>query len=1058
MTKLIAPPLRELRVVKLAANYAEIQWDRIGANFRYEVQLSGGAAADSMGPWRRVDYTQETFYFFDDNQIQRDTYYRMRVRAVYKDFEPGLWTETDTVLSFSTNSYAFATQQNFELSKPFIGNFFTLNDKSYLDTENDALYATLVRPGFDFDKNVEFYTEEGASFVRNNGFQVVYEQVPIVCKSQERVIPAVIDDVIYAFERFQGIAKVSNDGGQNWHVYNALNGRAGNPVSNCIAQQNKTNTFVLGWDYMYQGIPSLDLTFDNDREHWSSVEFTFENLDIENEFGFETERFTPLAPIPATLRGMAEAFAVDDYQMIVAGEDKLYEYIIRNPGIQSGGVDDGSRIFDPLEHRITGADDAVIKKIEFFKDPLIGVDLGTFYFLVPGIWIRNTDIADPEFNKKLGIDDTSAVRGIYRMDRTAVIVTNPDYDPILPTTPENPLTIITGFTIAGFTKVYGITAEERVRMTNETTLSRDEGQLIIGVELQKWDVVADTRPPEGTTAVRYYKEQIFTSRQKRLTQAIGTTTGEAGSWAHRVQDYYGSAQFNWMARSGTRDFKDWQNNVVYIRPLTTFTVPFSDLASERWSYEFEQGKHRFNAPNLTITEFSGYSDGALIHNQAGRMIGYYKFAYRIDSPATITWVPEIHMLTATLSDFKPQIIQQEIDAIDYKIDPEISPLLNKMVPETYIPEDNLYKKFAEYYLQFISKGSENSYNKMYNLMASKYARDKHNEDYINKEIHARNQILDPQTRKDVTQFFLSHAPDFYSTKGIINSYKFLFKLLYNEDVDIEVESLNRFEYFIDVTSNDMTEDMVGRRIFTTSGSADITYFERVYNKGIMHYKLTLNNLIGQFNPGQLVNSQWDVNFVAMVANGVQGDATNYNSQDYKDRSKSYYVMKIRSKIQASQYSDDVVRYIHPVGFNFIGITLITVLINQGLSISHNETIVDLFNSMRFDMGGAQRYPEMLPILDAEDQLQYDSQGKLREVAHPLGGQAIPVVEAEYNALFNNDMALGTLPFDRRGEITPRFDASWVRWSELITKLTGRLKDNIGNPYDPVATQRNIEDV
>lgn len=1055
MANLQAPPINEIRVTKLAGHFAQIEWDRIGSNFRYEVQLRSAASVANLGGYRRLGYTENIYYFMDDDIIQPGVVYQFRVRAVYKGFDPGEWTVSDTYLSQTTNAYTYETQDNFVLSNSFKKNFFASNDKSYVDIEAETLYATLVRPGFTFDPTMEWYNEAGASFVYNNGFQMLYGEVPVVCHSQERVIPTVIDDVIYAFERYQSICKVSNDGGQNWYVYAALRGRAGNPVVNCIAQQNTNNTYVLGWDYIYRGIPSLDLTFDNNIERWSTVEYTFDKLDVENEFGFDTERFTPLCPLPTTVTQKAEAFAVDNYQVVVTALDKVYEYKVKTPKIEDDPLNSnyGSRVFENTEYRITNVANAVTKKVEFYSDPTIGTDLGTFYFLVPGKWIFNEDINSDEFGKKIGIDDSIPERGVYRLNRTTNLIPNPEYNPSEPTTEANPVWLVTGFTIdpvTPFTRVYGNTAAERVRITSESTLSRDEKYLLLGVELQGWDVVVDPNTPEGaSSAVRYYKEQLFTAYQQRRLQAIGTTNGT--TWKPVPQDYYGSANFNWMARSGTRDFKDWSNVITYIRPKVTYTVPFSDLSTNRWTHSFSEGVHTINAPDLTISEFSGYTDGALIHTEFGRMLGYYSFAYRISTPAEIAWNPTNQMLVATLTDYVAAEVEVPVADPTDIIDPDISPLLQKMVPESYIAEDGLYKKFSEYYLKFISRGEGTAYNNLYNLMNSKWALDKHYTEYLYKEIYARNRILDSEKRAAVTQFFLARRNDFYSTKGIINSYKFLFKLLYDLDVELEVESLNRFEYYIMIDSNDMTDDMVGRRIYTTTGSADVTYYERVYTDGVLYYKLTLNNLMGSFTKGQVIKTEWDPTFVAMVQTGVKGDTTDYNSEDFKKRSKAYYVMKIRSELQTAQYKSDIVRFIHPVGFGFIGITLLTVLINQGLSIEHIETIVDFYNSLRFDMGAGTVYPEMTPLLDGNGEIMFVN-GVMREVPHPKAGLDFLVdrgiTETQYNAYWDNSTIWGLTPYERRGTYSPTFDVSWVRWSELVTKLSERLKDNIGGYYDP----------
>lgn len=1066
MANLQAPPVRVVNVQKMAANFAQIGWDSVGMNFRYEIEMSSGLELDAMSDYRQITYTDQVYYFFGDDIIQPNAYYQFRVRSVYKGFNPGEWTFSSVVQSNATNAYTFDTMTNFELSKPFTDNFFALNDKAYNNTETGQLYATLMRPDYVFDNTMEWASEAGDYFVSNNGFQVIYPEPPVVCTYQDRVIPTVIDDVIYAFERFQTICKVSNDGGETWHSYNALLDRAGNPVVNCIAQQNTTNTFILGYEYIFQGIRSFDLTFDNDREHWSTVEYTFEELDVENDFGFDTERFTPLAMLPTAITKVAESFSADDYMVVAAAQDKMYMYDIRNPRIETdpSAPNQGERAFNEDEYRITRYDDAVIKKIDFYTNPEIGTDLGTFYFLVPGQWIRQDDPSLPEFGKKIGVDDTVPWRGVYKMNRTPLLIPNPDFDPLLPETEENPSTLVNGYTVTGFSRVYGNTQDELDRINNDSTMSRDEKYLTVGVDYDTWDVQPTTNVPEGaSSAVIYYKRQLYTSRQKPRLQQVGTQDGT--TWQAVPQDYYGSSHFNWMERNGTRDFKDWENRVVYIRPDTTFDVAFDDSIAERWTYQFDEGTHTFEAPNITIKDFSGYTDGALIHNQVGHMIGYYKFNYRIAAPAPILWNPERLVLTASLVDYTPTVIPDPPEPIDYIVDPELSPLIHKMVPETYIPEDSLFKKFSEYYLKFISLGDGTAYNNLHNLMNSHYARDQHYTEYLYKDMYTRNQVIDQDKREDLTRFFMSRQTDFYSTKGITNSYKFLFKILYDEDVEVEVESLNRFEYFITVESNDVTDDMVGRRIYTPSSSADITYYERTYVNGTLYYKLTLNNLIGSFLVGQVIKTEWDPTFSAMTIEGVQGFTTNYNSDDFKNRSKSYYVMKLRSEVQASQYRDDIIRFVHPVGFGFLGITLLTVLINQGLSIDHVETIVDKYFSMKFDMGAGRTYPTQYPRIDRtldSPKLQYDANGVLIQESHPKGGLDVftdtGTTEQEYNDYWDNELWYGTTPADRRSTNSPTWDVSWTRWSELVSNASDRLKDNIGNWYDPaIPSQQRIDD-
>ncbi|WP_236452229.1 hypothetical protein, partial [Escherichia coli] len=94
----------------------------------------------------------------------------------------------------------------------------------------------------------------------------------------------------------------------------------------------------------------------------------------------------------------------------------------------------------------------------------------------------------------------------------------------------------------------------------------------------------------------------------------------------------------------------------------------------------------------------------------------------------------------------------------------------------------------EAYIQYLSDGYGTQYNNLLNLVRNKYPREKDAWEYLWSEVYKRNIYLNPDKRDAVSRFFESRKSDFYSTKGIEASYQFLFKLLYNENVEIEIES------------------------------------------------------------------------------------------------------------------------------------------------------------------------------------------------------------------------------------------------------------------------------
>ncbi|AGN30015.1 baseplate wedge initiator [Vibrio phage nt-1] len=1152
----------EVSIDKLTRNYAELSWTTVGMNFRYEIHVRSASSAESVSsqlytPLYPNPFTSETRLFTGINPSVR--YYQWRIRSVYKGFEPSEWIESDIGYASSTNDYDVNSQVEFTPATSFIEARLNNDNDQYLNSRNQ-IQATLVRPGFEFDPNMLNADSASYWFVTNPGFSANYGKVPSVCQSNTRVIPSVIDDVVYAFERWQEVCKISNDGGQTWQTYRATNTRLGNPVYDCICQQSNTFSYLLGYDYLIQGVSSTDIDYshDNGLEYsHASVDLTFDRLDFDLGFGYEVERFKDLAILPPQVRQKADAFGVDDVMTVVTYANTYVWHNNRIPRIFDNVLSDlyGERIFETtgelnnepvyFEGKVVLNDisrpdfdedtaDVCVKKIQYYDDPSQGLDYqdGNMYALVIGEWEHDSN------GKRIGTSDPNNIRGVYRLNRTAIMDS----------------AIVIGYENLAWERVYGNIQEERDLLNERSVISRDTTHLIVGHDLTKnygeeGNPAYDNRQessgapgnyhslpgshygtiddpdlvlenPDVSEAVRMFSKPFFTTYVKPMSQIIATTDGD--TWDYKPQDYYGAAHFNWMQRSQTRDWKSWINEIMYYKQESIFRRDFADGQDVRWKETYNEGEYLFEAPNLTIFGFNGYAAGAIIHSKNdNKVIGYYKFTYRVDITAPIRWSPERRVMDASLSNYTPVIIEQPAPDPTSIIDPTLTPLVYKMMPENYLDSDGFYKQFAKYYLDFISKGDGTAYNNVYNLLNSKNPLDDHYTEYLHKLVYERNRILEPEKRDAVVKFFLARRADFYSTKGILDSYKFLFKLLYNEQVDVEIESLNTFEYSIVVNSNDVTDDIVGLRIFTDTGNADVTYVDRHYIDGKRYWKLTLNNLIGELNIGDSLQID-GLDFTATAITGVQGDRIDYDSNEFLDRSKSYYVMKLRSELQLSQYKDDVIRFVHPIGFGFLGITLLTVLINHGISVDHHETVVDSYRLVRYDNGIGLNFTEETSLLDFNDERVYNSFGELQLKPNPLAledplDHAIQdrltntqgVTITEYNDYWSNERIIaldeytaideqryietstgdindewggiqrtinpdynptakvheadangsiqwGMTPYER----APAFMFDWstgaMSISDMYEDSDNRLKDNIGNPYDPeTPTQKQI---
>ncbi|EFW4640008.1 baseplate wedge subunit, partial [Shigella flexneri] len=273
-------------------------------------------------------------------------------------------------------------------------------------------------------------------------------------------------------------------------------------------------------------------------------------------------------------------------------------------------------------------------------------------------------------------------------------------------------------------------------------------------------------------------------------------------------------------------------------------------------------------------------------------------------------------------------------------------------------------------------------------------------------------------------------------------------VLYNEEVEIEIESGAGTEYDIIVQSDSLTEDLVGQTIYTATGRCNVTYIERSYSNGKLQWTVTIHNLLGRLIAGQEVKAERLPSFEGEIIRGVKGKDLLQNNIDYINRSRSYYVMKIKSNLPSSRWKSDVIRFVHPVGFGFIAITLLTMFINVGLTLKHTETIINKYKNYKWDSGLPTEYADRVAKLTPTGEIEHDSvTGEAIYEPGPMAGVKYPLPD-DYNAENNNSIFQGQLPSERRKLMSPLFDASGTTFAQFRDLVNKRLKDNIGNPRDP----------
>lgn len=1020
----IAPFVTSLRIHKLSANQVNIRWDDVGANFYYFVELAetrnrAGEVipADNLS-WSSLGYTADNDWF-EQNRIEPLTYYKMRVQTTSAGFEPSEWVETEEFQTFEENAYTFEHMQEFSLVKEFIKQKFSLNNMSYVNFNTSAMMASLMTESFQFSPEYSHLSAIENFVVGESGYHEIQGPIEAVCVDKNRTMLGEIDGILYLFERFQHMVKVSNDKGQNWQYVQLFNDRVGNPVSRVVIYQSKTTSYVLGYDKIFYGRKSSDVRWSSNEVKFSDNEVTFAKLGDQLKLGFEVELFGTYASLPADVTKYAEAFTCNDDYLYVVAKDTVRKVKLKDAPIDTDPLSPtfGEKVFEKEVSHITGNPKSVC-----FKMDSVG---GKIFALITGeVKTLGLDPTDP----KNVVD--SATKGVYVYQEG----TNT------------------------WKRVFGNTDEEKRRIEHLwTSMSTDGKEIFFSSANFKTteyaqDIELETKYPElistavkNVNPIQYHSDKHYHMMSFRADEFSRWETFVPGPMR-----FYAEPWFVWMAREGNRCWISTSDNAVVVyndilyqkRVDTAAQGTTERILSEVW----DKGDATFYCPPVSFNGFLQYASGIMFHEPDGKLIGYYAFDYRVRDQVTLNWKPTDVMFKAFLQnqtreeDWTPEHTPGLRD-------PDLRPYLTKMMPDSYLLQDSNFEHFCKYYLQFLSDGNGTHYNSLVNLVKNKYPREENAWEYLWSEVYKRNIYLSKDARDAVVRFFEARKNDFYATKGIEDSYKFLFKLLYNEDVEIDIESKNTTEYDIIVESTNISDDLVGRTIYTASGRSNVTYIEREYRDGRLLWRITIHNLSGRFIEGQEIKSE-RTDFEGIIVQGVRGKDMLSNNIDYINRSRSYYVMKIKSQLPTSRFRDDVLRFVHPVGFGFIGITLLTMFINSGLNMKHVETIINKLKNYKWDAGLPSVYPDRVAIIASDDTIERDPiTNEPRYSSRAQAGEPFPL-PANYNQENNNSVIAGQNPGQRRKPLSPTFDQSAVTFANYRDLVNQRLKDDAGNPRDP----------
>lgn len=1012
-----APIITSLAIGKLSATSVQLTWDDVGENFYYLVEMK--ELGDNEKSWLSLGYTSDNVWF--SSNLKPSTNYIFRVAVAAEGFEESDWVQIEEFQTFDQNAYTFEIMNQLTLNKKFIEEKFIKGNENYVNFSTDVIHASLINESFTYSDAYYNISQMSNYVIKENEYHEIQGNISSICRDLSRMYLMEEDGVLYLFERWQNLVKVSNDKGQTWKAVKLMNDRVGWPLSKTVFYQTQTTNYLLGWDRVFYGRKSSDTRWSSDEVRFSSDDITFAKIGDTLQLGFEVNIFGTYARLPADVSQIAEAITCNDDYIYVVARDKVRFAKSKNAPIDTDPLSPsfGEKMFEKGFHNITGNPKAVTWKMDCVKGRIFALIIGEV----------KSERLDPRNSENI-VD--SLDKGVYILE---------DHES------------------GKWTRVFGNTEEERRRIElGYTNMSCDDSEIFISSSnymVTQEDTVADSAvvdkyPDAVNSGVKYlYEEQWIHDKHYMMNSFRANEFDGWDNWKTGRMRYYAEPFFSKCANSGTRCWVNNSNRVVVVYSDVTHTYaidPYPITSPNRFMKEvWDKGDCTVTFPNVQFDNFTQYANGIMFHKQSGELIGYYEFNYRVKDEVRIVWKPTEIFLRAFLQNQTREEDWTPNDDNGYN-NPDLRPFLTRMIPESYLLENSNFEKFCEYYLQYISDGYGTSYNNLVNLIRDKYPKEAHSWEYTWSEIYKRNIYLNKDKRDEVSRFFETRRNDFYSTKGIEASYKFLFKVLYNEDVEIDIESANGLEYDIIVESDNISDDIAGRTVYTATGRSNVTYIERHYVKGKLQWKLTIHNLMGRFIAGQEIKSE-KTSFEGMIVQGVRGKDMTSNTIEYINRGRSYYVMKIKSALPSSRYRDDVLRFVHPVGFGFVGITLITMFINAGLSMKHTETIMNILKNYRWDSGLPSYWPDRVAKFGPDGKIDKDPlTGEALYLDSPNKGQEFPL-RPDY--LANNPGTLYGLDADkRRRPMSLLFDQSAATFSRFRDLVDRRLKGDIGNPRDP----------
>lgn len=905
-----------------------------------------------------------TSMYLSDLQENTEYQIRIRTRVPLPSFEPSDWVTLDPVTTFNENAFTLSAQSNVNATDTFYNQKLVRN-ANVVDFNADNLSAALIRDGYQFDREATNILDIDSEIIRADTAQYVYGKVPFVILNKSDVVAGSFEDILYVFRRGTREGFFSTNKGVSWTRYFPL---SVSTVGNCNDFMSFKSTNTRAALVSDQSIV-LGATATSDIR-WSNTDIRWSNVEV--RFSEVEDEFNVEGGGGEIIRFAGEILfptGINEIQCFEIYENMLY--VIAGGGaiytvdFSNPSLDvDNNIVFDSVYHQIVDDVDNLYVKSSWALNQKL-------YILVSGEYNESGDIVNSQY------------AGVW------------EYDPETNTK----------------SKVIG----DIDSVDPETSsLSTDGEKLVVSLNYK-------------------FTEDVDLSNTKPYRKVFYSIDGQ--TWTYRPERFALESYYGYFRNDNMRVMIEARANITVIVPEQSFIVDLSrteEIFTQTGEYKF------FVRDRLLYNNFPGFAKGiAFYRKDNGYLIGYYEFEYRVRNQAEGTLVDGL-LFNAQLESISRNIVINTsigLPVRELKQSNTLSHILDKIAPEHYVDGDNaMFGKFIEYYLDSISQ-KDMPYGQLKSLLTNKNVNTTTFLDLFETDLAKRNVTEQGQNRADLITFLKNRSNDFTSAKGVEDSYKWMFRALYDINVDVFIESQRAYETFLVIESDtpNLDELLAGVTVEGPNGRAAVNYVERVYIDGDIKWQLVVQDPRGRFQEGdQIQNVQLDdfdpVIFTGTVIRSLEIRDANPDPSSIQTRARSFYVIRVSSGLSMNRWKNDVLRFVHPVGFNFIGILLITMMLNTGITLRHISTRSEFLQTYRWDSGIPLVVWDETAVLDEDGNYQYAN----------VDGTGFPIVEENPDAgtpinpdasyfTDNPEVFNGLTTQERRKNSSPMFDSTVHRF-------------------------------